>query len=117
MATANTCNNYFTNVGSSISSNISNVNGSVYDYINTKCEKSMFLASFVESEIVSVVKESSPKKSTAYIGLNMEVIKHAMPNIATPQCHLRNKSLLDGRFPNIHGCSVVVVSRLHHSPS
>ena len=40
-ATANAFNNYFTDIGSSTSSNISYVNGSIHDYLNKKCEKSV----------------------------------------------------------------------------
>ena len=54
--TANAFNNYFTDGGRSISSNISYVNGNIYDYLNKKYEKSV-LMSVTESEIASVVKE------------------------------------------------------------
>ena len=36
-ATANAINNYFTDVGPSISSDMSYVNGSIYDCLNKKC--------------------------------------------------------------------------------
>ena len=42
----------------------------------------MLLMSVAESEIVSVVNELSLKRSTDYIGLNMEIIKYAIPNIS-----------------------------------
>ena len=53
-----------------------------------------------ECEIVSVVIELSFKKSADYIGLNMEIIKHVMPNIAKPLCYVSHRSFLDGRFPD-----------------
>ena len=94
-ATANAFNNYFTDVGSSISSNISY---HIHDYLSKKCEKSVFLMSAAESEIVFVMTGLSSNKSTDYIGLNMEIIKHVIPNIAKPLYYISNKSLLDGRF-------------------
>ena len=91
---------YFTDVGPSITSKISHVNGSIYDYLNKKWEKSVFLMSVAESEVVSVVNELSFKRSTDYIGLNMEIIKHVISNIAKPLCYISNKSFLDGTFPD-----------------
>ena len=38
------------------------------------------------------------KKSTDYICLNMEIIKHVIPNIAKPLCYVRHKSFFDGRL-------------------
>ena len=70
-ATDSALNKHFTGVGPSISSNISYVNGSIYNYFNKKCEKSMLLMSVTESEIASVVNALSCNKSTDYIGLNM----------------------------------------------
>ena len=58
----------------------------------------MFLMSVTESEIAYVVNELSSKKYTHHIGLNMEIITHAIPNIAKPLCYISNKSYLDGRF-------------------
>ena len=43
--------------------------------------------SISESEIVSVMNELCLNRSTDYIGLNMEIIKHAMPNITKPLLH------------------------------
>ena len=63
---------------------ISYVNGGIYDYLNNKCEKSMISISVTESEIASVVNELSHIKSTDGIGLNMEIIKHVIPNLAQP---------------------------------
>ena len=42
----------------------------------------MFLLSVTESQVVSAVNELCFKRSTDYIGLNMEIIKHVMSNIA-----------------------------------
>ena len=63
--------------------------------------KNLFLISVAESVIVSVVKELSFKKSTDYIGLNMEIIKHVMPFLANPLCYISNKSLFYIRFLDI----------------
>ena len=57
--------------------------------------------SIAVSEIVSVVNELSFKRSTDYIALNMELIKHVVPNIAKPLCYISNKSFLDCRFPDM----------------
>ena len=72
------------------------VNGSIYDYLNNKCEKSMFIVSVTESEVASAVNELCLKISTGYIGLNMEIMKHVISNIAKPICYIR--SFLDGTF-------------------
>ena len=77
-AIANALNNYFTDIGSAISSKIAFVNGSIYDYLNKICEKSMFLMIVTESEVVSAVNELYVKRSTDYIGLNMEIIRHVI---------------------------------------
>ena len=64
----------------------------ICDYTNKKCEKSMFLMSVAESEVVSVVHELSFLKSTDYFSLNMEIFKHVIPNIAKPLCYISKKS-------------------------
>ena len=64
--------------------------------------------SVTESEVVSVVNELNFKRSTDYIGLNMEIIKHVISNIEKPLCYccyshccyISNKSFLDGTFPD-----------------
>ena len=84
---ANVLNNYLTDVGSSISSNIEYVNGSIHDYINTKYEKSMFLLSVAESEVISIVNELGLNRSIDYIGLSMEIINHVISNISKPLCY------------------------------
>ena len=99
-AAANAFNNYFTDVGPSISSKISHVNGSIYDYLNKKCEKSVFLMSVIESEVASAVNELCLDISTDYIDLYMEIIKHVMSKIAKPHCYISNKCFLDGTFPD-----------------
>ena len=63
-------------------------NGGIYEYLNKKFDKSMFLMRVTESEIVSVVNEPSFEKSTYYIGLNMGIIKQVIPNIAKPLCYI-----------------------------
>ena len=52
------------------------------------------------SVVVSAVNELCFKRSTDYIGLNMEMIKHVVTNIAKPLCYISNKSFLDGTFPD-----------------
>ena len=54
-------NNYFTDVGSSISSSISHVIESIYDYKKKKWEKCKFLMGVTNFEIVYVVNELSIK--------------------------------------------------------
>ena len=46
------------------------------------------------------MNELSFKRSTDYIGLNMEIIKHVISNIAKPPCYISNKSFLGGTFPD-----------------
>ena len=61
----------------------------------------MFLVSVAEIEIVSIVNELSAQKSADYIGLNMDIFKHVIPNIAKPLCfyiYISKQSLLDGDF-------------------
>ena len=60
----------------------------------------MFLMSVAESEVVSVVNELCFKRCTDFIGLNMEIIRHVISNIAKPLCYISNKSFLDGTFPD-----------------
>ena len=60
----------------------------------------MFLMSVTESEIVSVLDEFSLNRSTDYIGLNMEIIRHFISFIVKPLCYIGDKSFLDGTFPD-----------------
>ena len=46
------------------------------------------------------MKELSFNKSTDYIGSNMEIINHVIPNIAKPMCFISNMSFLNGEFPD-----------------
>ena len=54
--------------------------------------------SVIESKIVSVVNEINQRKYTDYIGLDMEIIKHAIPNITKLRCYISNKFFGDRRF-------------------
>ena len=56
--------------------------------------------SVAESEVVLVVNESSLKRSTDHIGLNMELITNVISNVAKPLRYVSNKSFLDGTFPD-----------------
>ena len=71
MAIDHTFNNYFIDVDTSATLNISHVNGSIYDHLKRKCQKKLYLTRIKKSKIVPVVNELSSKKSTDYIGLNM----------------------------------------------
>ena len=60
----------------------------------------MFLISVTESEVSSAVNELCFKRSTDYIGLTLEIMKHVISNITKPLCYISNKSFLDGTFPD-----------------
>jgi len=60
----------------------------------------MFLTPVTTEELVLTVNCIQSKKSNDCLGLNMSLIKNAMPNILCPLLDICNKSLQQGIFPD-----------------
>ena len=97
---ANKFNNYFINVGSSLSEKIIDPGGSYLDYVKTSHLNSMFMLPTDESEILDIVSNFNPNKSPGYDSISPKVIKASILCILKPLTSIFNLSLQEGIFPD-----------------
>ena len=97
---ANDFNDYFTNVGSNLASNIDAGNSHFTDFTPPPCKSSLFLYSTHNHEIIKIVKNLKPSKSSGHDGISSYLLKHIINYIATPLSHIFNLSLSTGKCPN-----------------
>ena len=92
-------NDFFINVGPSLSKKIPNRNCSPDQFIKMKAVYSLYLEPVTESEIrelVTSLKSAAP----GYDNLRSSILKLSLPFICTPLTHISNLSLQEGVFPD-----------------
>lgn len=94
----NEFNNYFVNIGASISQNIRDE--SIDDKITPNYANSIFLESAQESEILTIAHKFANKKSNDYTNMNMSLIKQIIDVIIVPFTYICNLSLSTRLFPD-----------------
>ena len=92
-------NDFFINVGPSLSKQIPPQNSSPDDYIKTKAVYSLYLEPVTESEITKLVT-SLKSAAPGYDNLRSSILKLSLPFICTPLTYLSNLSLQEGVFPD-----------------
>ena len=91
-------NDFFINVGPTLSKKIPPQNSSPDDYIKTKAIYSLYLEHVTESEITKLVT-SLKSAAPGYDNLRSSILKLSLPFICTPLTYLSNLSLQEGVFP------------------
>lgn len=94
----NEFNQYFANIGSSLSCTIPHVNLS-YSNISDNLN-SIFLDNIQPSEILTIVQKFTNKQSSDYTDMNMHLIKQIIDVILEPLTYICNLSFSVGKFPD-----------------
>ena len=92
-------NNYFVNIGSTLSSKIEHVNQSPSSYLVGSYNNNLFLAPTTENEVFNVMS-SLKKSSTGYDNISSDLLKTSCNIIAPYLVHIINLSFTTGVFPS-----------------
>ena len=93
-------NNYFTNIGQSLTRNIpDSINKFTY-YMDPPKKDTMQLVPTNETEILSIIKNLKNTSSTGNDDIPSSVIKYAANSIAKPMAILINSAMQEGVFPS-----------------
>ena len=108
---------YFSSVGNKFASAIppSNKPPEFYFTKHGKSKKSIFLSPTDTNEIINLLKNLKPKKSTGHDNINSQFLIRNKQAIAVPISILINKSLENGEVPT--DCKVAKVVPIHKSKS
>ena len=96
---ANTCNNFFVNVGSDLANRIPDSRISPYKYMKTEIMNSIFLETVSPEELLEVIK-GLKHSAVGYDELDAQHIKSSSPIIIQPLLHICNLSFTHGVFPD-----------------
>ena len=98
---ANEFNNYFTNVGSSLSAKIPAANVDFRHYLKFSTPpNSFFFRPCTCSEIINIINLLQNKNSTGYDNIASRVVKYSVANLASILVELINCSMKNGIVPN-----------------
>jgi hypothetical protein len=99
MSIANSFNEFYVNVGSSLASKIPSTNINPTSYILNENKHSMFLTPVTHSEIFKIINDLK-ETSAGCDGIIAKVIKQNCELFIVPLCHILNLSLNNGYFPD-----------------
>ena len=81
-------NSYFSNIAKTIKSqNIQESRCHFSTYLQNPCDKSIFFYPTDETEIINVIQELNPTKSTGFDGISQYIVKQVLYYIAKPLVH------------------------------
>ena len=95
---ASAFNEYFINVGSSLSSNIIDTGIPPETFFNNRCQTELLFNPISEGELFDVVQDLSDA-SAGCDDVPPKILKQVIDEIKTPLIHILNLSLLNGIFP------------------
>ena len=91
-------NNFFVNIGPTLSKKIPFTEGDIQDYL-TRTQTRILLSPVDENEIIKVIKNLKDS-SAGWDDINASLFKLSINSVITPFTHICNLSLLNGVFPN-----------------
>ena len=97
---SNTFNAYFTDIGSKLSSEITDASTHFTDYLSMPCENSLFLSPTNSNEIINIVRSLKSSKSSGYDEISVSLLKQIIYHIDSPLTYIFNLSLSTGQCPN-----------------
>ena len=103
----NRFNNYFTNVGPTLSRQIKKTPKKFTEYLSNKCQNSIFLEPITQSEVERELMKLNPNKSSGLDDLSPRVIREIGALISKPLTHIFNQSITTGIIPNQMKISIV----------
>ena len=95
---ANGFNEYFVNVGTTLSNSVPSTNQDHTDYMPPPNANSMFLYPTDNNEVISIIN-SLKRKSPGYDGVTTEIVQLSHVNYINALTHIINQSLSQGVFP------------------
>jgi hypothetical protein len=98
---ANKFNQYFSNVGLNLASQINIDNNNSYEkYLNSNTESTFEFHLVTEDEVSNTLNNFSPKSSTGYDNISMRVLKSVSPFVVPLLTIIINQSINTGIFPD-----------------
>ena len=96
---ADSFNDFFVNVGSSLASKIQSTDIDFKEYLPNASVKSVFLSPTDEHEICQIVNTFKENKAPGIDEFSPKVVKSVIDLISVPLCHIFNLSICEGVFP------------------
>ena len=96
---AESFNNYFVNIGNSITNSISGSTTGYKRYLNKQYNSNFFLNPVVPTDLINTAKKLNSKRSEGPDNISTKIMKDSIDEIATPLCHVFNLSFTSGTFP------------------
>ena len=96
---ANIFNQYFINVAENLSNKIKNKNTKFQDYLKNPNKSSLFLKETTPDEIILIINELNPNKSSDIYDISPKYVKYASIAISQLLMIIFNKSIREGTFP------------------
>ena len=97
---ANAFNNYFSNIGQSVSESVSPADRHFSSYLSERSNQNIFLGPVTPVDIFKIIRTMKSKTSLDVDGLSSKLIKSVDEYISLPLTHVINLSLESGIVPN-----------------
>jgi hypothetical protein len=94
-------NNFFANIGPELSKKIPNSSNSFKDYLSGELQENFIFANMTHDIIFEAAKRLKNKNSAGPDRLSSHILKHILPSIISPICHLFDLSFKSGFIPEI----------------
>ena len=101
-------NDYFSNIGPNIASNIPNTGQDFMKYLDTNCLNSFSLMPMGPWKVLDVVHSLSDKYTQDINEISVWLLRQIIHTIAEPLAHILDLSIYNGIFPSCFKCSKVV---------
>ena len=98
---ANSLNNFFCNIGSTISSKVGTTDTRFSKFLENQNECSFFLTKVTKREVINEISRLKPGKAAGHDGIKPDIIKECFESLVDPLTHLYNTSFETGVFPDI----------------
>ena len=112
---ANKFNNYFINIADKLSSKIVNKNTKFQDFLNNPNKSKLLLNETTPGEIVKIINDLDPKKSSDIYGISPEYIISTKQAVAQLLTIIFNRSVREGNFPQ--AMKIAKIIALHKGES
>ena len=100
LAIASEFNNFFVGIGPNLADKIPQVDIYCTAYLGPKLCKTFVWEPVTDTEIKNHILALDVKQACGYDNMSSLLIKDASNFISAPLCHIFNKSLQEGKFPN-----------------